>query len=327
MPYRIDVHHHIFPDFYVKKLQSIGIQDLYGVPFPRWEGETAIRIMDKNRIATGMATLSAPGVYFKDREFSRKLARECNEYTARLMDDYPSRFGGIASLPLPDVRGSLIELEYALDTLGLDGIGLLSNVDGHYLGDSSYEELFAELDRRRAVVFIHPIESPGSERPYLGPPLEFCHDTTRTVMNMLYSGFLERFPRVRFLLSHSGGTIPYMAWRIALGSGEAADRTSFDKGMFDHVEAGLDPEPFIRLLRGMYYDTLSGAGPHGLRSLQRLVDPSHILLGTDYAALPGMLVFTRIKAVTSYDGFDDETQEMVERLNALELFPRLKEFS
>ena len=150
----IDVHHHILPSFYVAALEGIGITTSFGLPFPKWSPEEAIEVMDKNSIATAITSISTPGVYFKESSFSRDLARRCNEYSAQLMREYPDRFGAFASLPLPDVEGALNELEYAIDELNLDGVVLMSNVEGHYLGDPAYEELFAELNRRKLVVFI-----------------------------------------------------------------------------------------------------------------------------------------------------------------------------
>ena len=148
-----------------------------------------------------------------------KLARETNEFVASVVRDDPEHFGGFATMPLPDVDAALDELEYAYDTLGFDGVVLYSSQGDRYLGDPSFDPLFEELERRRAVVFIHPTTlPPGADATGLTIPFgvaEFTFDTTRTVINMLYSGTLERYPSIRYIVSHAGGTIPYLAWRIA----------------------------------------------------------------------------------------------------------------
>ena len=325
-PYRIDVHHHILPPFYVAALESIGITTSFGLPFPDWSPEEAIDVMDKNRIATAITSISTPGVYFKDSSFARDLARRCNEYAAQLMRDHLDRFGAFASLPLPDVKGASRELEYAMDTLKLDGVVLMSNVGGHYPGEQAYDELFAEFNRRKMVVYIHPHDPPDARIPeYLKGPLDAALDTTRAVISLLYAGFLERYPDVRIILSHTGGIVPYLARRIVLGRYEEANQTAYDKGMYDFTASNRDPEEGIRLLKRLYYDTLSPAGNGGFRTLQELVDPSHILLATDYVFLPKKFTAMKIAAVRRHKGFDDQTLAAIERENALELFPRLKE--
>ena len=325
-PHRIDVHHHILPSFYVAALEGIGITTSFGLPFPKWSPEEAIEVMDKNSIATAITSISTPGVYFKDSSFSRDLARRCNEYSAQLMRKYPDRFGAFASLPLPDVEDALNELEYAIDELNLDGVVLMSNVEGHYLGDPTYNELFAELNRRKIVVYIHPHDLPDAEIPYyIKGPLDAALDTTRAVMSLLYAGALERYTDIKIILSHAGGIVPYLARRIALGRYEEANQTAYDKGMYDFTLRNRDPEDGINILKRLYYDTLSPAGNSAFRTLQELVDPSHILLATDYVFLPKRFVSSKIAAVRRYDGFDNQTVAAIERENALELFPRFKE--
>ena len=156
MPGLIDVHHHIVPKEYVKSLSDEGVKKALGVRFPNWNANKAIEVMDRNGISTSMISISAPGVYFKDKDPSMKLARELsrqtNETCAGLIEDHPGRFGAFATLPLPDVDAALEELKYALDELKLDGVFLLSNYDGYYLGDPCFDKLFSELNRRKAVV-------------------------------------------------------------------------------------------------------------------------------------------------------------------------------
>jgi len=325
-PYRIDIHHHILPPFYVAALESIGITTAYGVPFPDWSPEETMGVLDKNRIATAITSIPMLGVYYKDSSFARDLVRRCNEYSAQLMRDYPGRFGAFASLPLPDMEDALRELEYAIDTLKLDGVVLMSNIGGHYPGDQAYDELFAEFNRKKMVVYIHPNNPPDAGIPeYLKIPLDTALDTTRAVISLLYAGFLERYPDVRIILSHTGGIVPYLARRIVLGRYEEANQTAYDKGMYDFTLRNRDPEEGIEILKRLYYDTLSPAGNDAFRTLQELVDPSHILLATDYPMLPKKFTAMKIAAVRRYKGFDDKKVAAIERENALELFPRFKE--
>ena len=154
--HKIDVHHHIVPKEYLASLASVGIKNAVGEPFPQWDVESTIKFMDRQGIAVAITSISVPGIYFGNIDFTRKLARKCNEISARVVSQYPKRFGAFAILPLPDIEASIVELEYALDTLKLDGVVLFTNIGGLYLGDAHYEELFFELNRRKAVVFFHP---------------------------------------------------------------------------------------------------------------------------------------------------------------------------
>ena len=218
----IDLHHHILPAEYINKLNKIGVVGPADQTFPKnWSPQKSIDIMDHVGVQAAITSFSAPGVYFRDDQFSRSLARFCNEYSAKLVSDYPARFGAFGSLPLPDVEGSLREIEYALDTLKLDGLILLSNAQGKYLGDPAYEEIFQEINSRHSVVFVHPaFSSPKHDdltQMDLTPSLiEVPFDTTRAVAHLLYSGVLERYPNIRFTLAHAGGTVPFLAWKIAL---------------------------------------------------------------------------------------------------------------
>ncbi len=191
-PHRIDVHHHIIPADYLKAMERAGITDpIPGVDFPSWDVHTTLAAMDRQGIATAIVSISEPGVLFGDMELARNLARQVNEFSASLVADHPQRFGAFAVLPLPDMDAALRELEYALDTLKLDGVGLLTHYRGVYLGDASLEPLFYELHRRRAVAFIHPSTPPSKDQPLFGLPpslYEFTFDTTRMVANLLYSG-------------------------------------------------------------------------------------------------------------------------------------------
>jgi len=314
-PHRIDVHHHILPSEYVNALAGVGVTNVGRVSFPQWSPDATLAMMDRQGIATAITSFSAPGVYFGDRAFARDLARRCNDISARLMSDHPRRFGVFAVVPLPDVDAALREIEYALDTLHCDGIVLLASIGDQYLGDQEFDAVYAELHRRKTVVFIHPNVPPGYTVPKLtlpAPLVDFIFDTTRAVTNLIYSGTLERYPDISFILSHAGGAVPYLAWRISL---------------FSNMQPGLGekaPQGAIAYLKRLYYDTALSAVPYALRSLQELVDPSHILFGSDYPFAPEPITIASIKGISTYDGFDAQARAAIERNNALRLFPRLQ---
>lgn len=314
-PHRIDVHHHILPSEYVNALASIGVTTVGRVRFPPWSVETTLEVMNRHGIATAITSFSAPGVYFGDRTFAKDLARRCNDLSARVVSDHPQRFGAFGVIPLPDVDAALREIEYALDTLKFDGVVLLASVGDQYQGDPEFEAVYAELHRRKAVVFIHPNVPPGYTVPKLtlpAPLIDFIFDTTRAVTNLIYNGVLERYPDISFILSHAGGAAPYLAWRIAL---------------FSNMQLGLGekaPKGAIAYLKQFYYDTALSAVPYAFRSLLELTDPSHILFGSDWPFAPEPITDATVKGVNSYDGFDAQARAMIERENALQLFPRLR---
>ncbi len=312
---KIDVHHHVAPPEYVSALAARGITSAGGRPFPIWDLEENLSFMDRHGIETAMLSVSAPGVFFGDLGLAKELARACNEFLAGLVNAYPRRFGAFAVLPLPDVEASLDELAYALDTLGLDGAGLLSSVDRRYMGDPAYGALFDGLNRRRAVAFMHPHTPDEDVPPGMNIPsslIEFVFETTRAVATLLFTGTLERCPDLRLILPHAGGTVPYIALRLSLGQ--------FWPGLQEHVPRGV-----LAYLQRFYYDTAVSAAPFALRSLQELVDDSHILFASDYPFAPELATVATIGGLEGYDGFDAAVLASVYRGNALGLFPRLKE--
>jgi 6-methylsalicylate decarboxylase len=310
---RIDTHQHILPAFYLSALAEGGIKVGAELPFLEWDVQSALELMDRHNIAAAIVSISEPGVYFGDSLFARDLARRCNEYAADLIREYPGRFGALAILPLPDVDFALRELEYALDTLRLDGVVLLSNSDGRYPGDPLFNELFGELQRRKAVVFIHPAVPAINRHLQLDLPpflVEFVFDTTRAIVNLLYSGTLDRCPDIRFIAAHAGGTVPYLAQRIAMGQ----------------VMLPGAPQGTITYLKQLYYDLALSTSPYVLHSLQELVDASHLLFGSDYPFAPEIATDLAIRGLKRHDGFDEAARAMIERENALRLFPRFARY-
>jgi len=314
--HRIDVHHHIVPAEYVSALARIGVTGGGGIPFPNWSGDAALGLMDRHGIQAAVTSVSSPGVHFGDPAAARDLARRCNDISARLMGDHPTRFGGFATLPLPDVGGALRELEYALDTLHLDGVVLLaSQHDGRVLGDPAFDELFAELDRRRAIVFVHPTVPKSSETIPIDVPAfaaEFTFDTSRAILNLIWSGTAERCQNVRLIFSHAGGTAPFLAWRWSL--------LDFLPGTRERAPRGV-----LHYLKSFFYDTALSANPHALHSLCELVPPTQILFGTDFPFAPEPVTHLSVDGLTRYPGFDAAARGAIERSNALALLPGLRD--
>lgn len=320
-PHRIDVHYHIIPKPYVERLRSRGIHGSTGVRFPKWSVERALRGMDRTGVKTAVTSLSTPGVQFGDRELGRELARTCNDYQARMVSDHPDRFLSFAFLPLPDVDGALAELEYALDVLGHAGVALLTDTEGIYLDDPDYEALFAELDRRSAVVFVHPHTEPYRRRRYeiFHPLLEWPVHTTRAVMGLLYRGRLARYPNIRYVLAHGGGALPILARRIVAWAGAEAWAGADGRRPPDEAERSER----LRLLRTLYLDTASPGESH-LAALHAFAEPARMLFGTDGGWTPPIQIAFTIKTFLAYDGFDADARSAVERLNANALFPQLR---
>ena len=321
--HRIDVHYHIIPERYVQLLGDRGITGSTFVKFPAWTPQKALKQMDHSGVATAITSLSTPGVWFGDVELARRLSRICNEFQAQMSLDYPGRFGSFAFLPLPDVAGALTELEYALDELGHDGVALLTDVEGHYLGDPSYEELFAEMNRRGVPVFIHPHNDPRRDRRYelFSPLLEWPVHTTRAALDLLYTGRLARYPDIRYILAHGGGTVPFLAHRIAEGMGMEWENAETDQGR--DTRALSTVEEGLKLLRKLFYDTASPGGSH-LAAAEEFVDVGQLVFGTDGGWTPTVQTELTIVELLAFDGFSETQLSGIERDNALALFPRLK---
>jgi predicted TIM-barrel fold metal-dependent hydrolase len=265
--------------------------------------------MDNWHIRTAITSLT-PRVVLKNIHRLRELARDCNEFQARMAQDHPTRLGSFALLPLPDVNGALEEISYALDVLRLDGVGLFSSVNDRYLGDPSFDPVFDELNQRKAVVFIHPTHCEAPEHTRLHAPpfvVEYVFDTTRAVVNLIHAGTLKRCPDIRFIVAHGGGTVPFLAQRIAMMEGH---------------RAAQGVTGVIATLRSLYYEIASTTSAFALRSLQELADPEHILWGSDLPFVYGERLQEEVNHWEHYDGFDATARLNVEQQNALRLFPR-----
>jgi predicted TIM-barrel fold metal-dependent hydrolase len=313
-PHKIDVHQHVFPPEYLAALERMGVQEEGGgIPFPHWSAAAAIETMDRFGIQAGVVSVSSPGVWFGDVAVARDLARLCNEYLAGLVREHPTRFGAFASLPLPDTGAAVAEAVYALDTLGCDGVNLLASVADRFLGDPEFEELMQELNRRKAVAFIHPNLHSTSQKLGLEIPgtlFEFIADTTRAVLNLVLSGTLERYPDIRWILSHAGGAVPFLAWRWTLAEHVPAFKAKVPKGVLTY-------------LRRLYYDTTLSPSPYAMKPVMDLAGPSQILFGSDFPYAPPPVIAAEVEGLERLDVFDAVTRRAMEEANALALFPRL----
>ena len=322
---KIDVHHHVVPKEYVEMLKEINITNSLGVDFPKWDPESSFSFMKKVGIEKAIVSISSPGVYFKEHsEFSVKISRWCNEYMAELKKQYPGKFGAFACVPLGFVNASIEELKYALDHLKLEGVCLLTHYDGIYLGDEKYDKFFKELNKRKAVVYIHPTDPADEYDPKLqeeGVPnslVEVTFDTTRMAANMLHKGTFEKYKNIKFILSHGGGTIPYLGWRLAMISyGQKGKRPPVMRALYDFLIKGA-PEKGLKTLKNMYYDTALTSGPYALNALNQFVGTSRILYGSDFAMAKVAPIVT--KNLDRHPEFSNEDHEKIDYRNCQELF-------
>jgi predicted TIM-barrel fold metal-dependent hydrolase len=312
----VDLHHHLIPPAYRKELTAAGVIDpIPGVDYPDWSIDQSLEVMDRNGIGVAMLSVTEPGVHFTDGDDARRIARGINEFAAEQIRERPDRFGAFATLPLPDVDGALEELSYAIDELGLDGVAMMTNYHGLYPGQPQLRVILEEADRRGLPVFFHPATPPNFGDVALGLPVslyEFTFETTRMVVNLLYEGVLDKHPDLKIILSHAGGTLPYLANRLTYGP-------TISKALTERA-----PEDLVASLRRLYYDTAMSANEFTLPSLQTLIDPEHIVLGTDYPFMPEQTTIETLAGVANFAGFDDGARKKMLRDNALRLFPRVK---
>lgn len=199
-PLRIDVHHHYAPPAYLVELEKSG-HPVHHV-MKKWAVAHSLEDMEKAAIATSMMSITTPGVWFGNKIFARRLARLCNDHGARLAQAHPGRFGIFACLPVPDIEGALQEIEYALDQLKANGVGLYTSYDNVYLGNAKFAPLFGELNRRRAVVYTHPVIAPccvGLIPDVNESIIEYGTETTRTIASLLFGSGVARYPDIKFI--------------------------------------------------------------------------------------------------------------------------------
>ncbi|MCX4909023.1 amidohydrolase family protein [Streptomyces sp. NBC_00878] len=314
---RIDVHQHLIPPGYVDTLKDHGVLTSGGRGFPGWNAAGALDFMDRNAIGVGILSLSAPGVWVGDPAQSLRLARTVNDYGAELAKDRPDRFGQFACLPLPDVDASMAEAVRALDELQADGVVVLANNDGVYFGDPRFDPLMDELDRRGAVVLLHPNALPGPA--VSGIPafaVDFLLDTTRATVNLLLNDIPNRYPRLKIILSHAGGFTPYASHRIAALTVAHDFQTALGRPR-------RSQEELLETLAGFYFDTALSASPASLPSLLAFATPGHVLFGSDYPYPPEPTIAHFTAGLDAYGDLDADSLAAVNETNAHALFPRL----
>ena len=305
-PFRIDVHHHIVPPNYMAEIASRRL----GAPAP-WTPELSIQDMDKSGIAVSILSLIQPGVWLGDAAQARRLARDANDYGAQLVKDHPGRFGLFATLPLPDPEGSLKEIEYALDTLKAEGIGLMTSYGNKWLGDAAFAPVWEELNRRKAVVYTHPLAPDCCRNLIPGVStgaIEYATDTTRAIASLVFSGTAARYPDIRWIFSHGGGTMPFLLSRFTREERDLKNR-----------EQRL-PKGVVYELKKFYYDTAQANHPGALAAMMRLMPVSQVLFGTDFPFRTGEEVISGLAAFR----FRTRDLRAIERDNALKLLSGLK---
>ena len=304
---RIDVHHHFAPPAWVAEVKG---RPLLQTANTTWTPEKSIEDLDRAGSAAAVISITNPGLWFGDNQTTNRIARACNEYGAKLVQQYPTRFGLFAAMPLPDIDATLKEIAYAYDVLKVDGVGLFTSYGDTWLGNAAFRPVMQELNRRKAVVHVHPTAanccrnlgygtSPGS--------IEYGTDTTRAIIGVTFNGDTTRYPDIRFIWSHGGGSAPFLAGRIDGASRNAKDRM---------------PAGFMAEAKKFFYDTAGAANRGAIASLLELVGTSQVLFGTDFP--PGGTNLAVARAVADLGFFKDGDLRAIERDNAVRLLPRLK---
>jgi predicted TIM-barrel fold metal-dependent hydrolase len=306
----IDIHHHFLPRFYVEALAQAGHPAAAQAAALVWSPEKSLAMMDALGIETAIVSLSLPGANFAGAAEPAALARRSNEYAARLIADHPGQFGAFASLPVLDAQAAVSEIQYALDTLKLDGVMLLSNVRGRYLGDADLNAVLAELNRRKATVFLHPNQPPG---PGFNDFVEFPHDVARALASLTESGGIERYRRIRYILAYGGGTIPFIASRVTVVGMDVVG--SFLKTMVRYLQRVL-------IMQRMNYDLTASTDPYAWRALYGHAKPGRILMGSNYPWTPPAAFARQQAELRAFAELEPPQIEAIERGNSLTLFPR-----
>jgi predicted TIM-barrel fold metal-dependent hydrolase len=306
----IDIHHHFLPPFFVEALTRSGHPAAVKMEALAWSPEKSLAMMDESEIEAAIVSLSLPGASFIGAEDPAALARQSNEYAARMIADYPGRFGAFASLPMLDTQAAIAEVEYALDTLKLDGVMLLSNIRGRYLGDEDFNPLLVELNRRKAIVFLHPNQAPG---PGFNDFVEFPHEVTRALASLTESGGIERYHRIRYILAYGGGTIPFIAARVTVVGMDVFGNLLMT--MIRYLKRA-------RTMQRMKYDLTASTDPYAWRALYGHAKPNRILMGSNYPWTSTAAFARQQVELHAFEDLDLSQIEFIKRGNSLKLFPQ-----
>ncbi len=313
----IDVHHHYLPPFYTERIMPwlVSTKASSSDPIVRWTAQKDTAELDKANISTAILSISSPGVDSPGFDFGPEkemapLARRCNEFAAELSKTSKGRYLFFTALPMPNIDASLKEVAYGYDNLGATGVGLMTNYRGLYLGDKSFTPLFEELNRRKAVVFIHPTDAPCCRDlipDVPTPSTEYAVDTGRTITSLLWSGTLSKYSNIRFIFSHGGGMLPTIHSRITRGI------EKFRPELMSRV-----PEGPIAALAKIYVDTATVANNPAFAALQAWAKPNQILYGSDY---PWSTPLFGVEGLTSL-GIPRDTLKMIYHDNTAALIGR-----
>jgi 6-methylsalicylate decarboxylase len=305
-PFRIDVHHHLSPPAFI---EAVTKAKLANKPMTDWTPTRAIEDMDKAGVAVSMTSITTPALGFLEAATARAAARECNEYATKLRSDSKGRFGVFLALPLPDVDGTLAEIAYGLDTLKADGIAMLTSYGTSWLGDPRFATVFEELNRRKAIVYTHPTSAACCRNlvPDVADTIvEFGTDTTRTIADLVFSGAANKYRDIKFIFSHAGGTMPFLAERFLLAP-------KLNKSLEARVPEGVEAE-----LKRFYYDTAQATHAAPLAAFLKLVPVSQLMFGSDY---PYRTALSNVEGLAAY-GFSAADLAAIERGNAVRLMPK-----
>ncbi len=328
---RIDVHFHAMTPAYRRALTDKPLGAI--IRTPGWSPGLAVEYLDRQGTTTGILSLSIPGPHLGNDTEAGNLSRRVNEEFASYIAARPQRFGAFAAIPLPDVDGACREAEFALDTLKLDGIGFFASYEGRYPGLPEFDPLLDVLNRRSAVVLIHPTNHPSTPKirqgisPGIGNFLvEFLFDTTRAALNLIFFDVLYRFPKIRFILCHAGGTLPFVAYRVAEIAARQMNEppwdTQYPSPFMERHGRLLTPNIFLNELRGFWYDTALSMGRQSLASLKEVADPSRILFGSDWPYATEVMANDMQEARTQSGVFNERELRAIDCDNAQQLFPR-----
>ena len=305
-PRRIDVHHHHTSPGFCALIRALNTGQKH---HEDWQPADSIATMDEGGVATSVTSTTEPGVWAGDDQAACDLARESNDYQADLVVNYPGRFGMFTTLPMPNIEGTLREIEYGFDVLKADGVCFMTSYLGKYLGDPAFTPVMEELDRRYAVAYVHPTRTKITNLvpDLIDAILEYGTETSRTIASLMFSGTATRFPNIRFIFSHGGGTLPFLMGRILFWAERRQD-----------LRPRL-PDGAVAQVRKFFFDTAQAYNPYALASMTTLMPASQIVFGTDFPVIT--------PAVTAQGlidfGFSEAELRLIDRDNALRLMPRL----
>jgi predicted TIM-barrel fold metal-dependent hydrolase len=310
-PRRIDIHHHFAPPLFA---QSARERNLLQPMLGGLSGGRSLEEMDRNGVASAVLSIPSPGAWYGNVDLAQRIARDANDCAAKLVSDHKGRFGMFATLTLPDVDSSLAEIAYAFDQLQADGIHMWTNYGDFWLGDPRLSPVLEELNRRRAVVFAHPT-TPNCcghllpEAPV--PMIEYGADTTRAIASLVFSGAANRYPEIRWIFCHAGGTMPFLLERFLF---QADIQAKTPEG------AQKIPNGVVYELKRLYFDTAQSANPFAMGPLRRLVGDAQICFGTDFPYRP---IADNVSGLAGCGLFSSRDLDQIERTNTARLLPRL----